>query len=105
MDVINTYTPGVNLNKSKRYYDNYYSEYDQDIQSLISTFKLASSMQVELIATLYACWEDCNSKNENFSTDELVEDFYNWSEEKEKFKEEKVRNAIDWMKEKGIRPK
>lgn len=100
-----TYTPGVNLPKSKKYYENYFSEYDQDIQSLISTFKTASSMQVELIATLYACWEDNSVRNENVSNDKLVEDFYKWSEEKEKFKEEKVRNAIDWLKEKGIRPK
>ncbi|MCK4663581.1 MAG: restriction endonuclease subunit S [Bacteroidales bacterium] len=99
------YTPFVHIHKYKKYYNNYYSEYDKDIQSLISTFKIATSKQIELIATLYACWEDINVKKENFSYDRLVKDFYNWSEEKGKFKEENVRNAIEWMKEKGIKPK
>lgn len=99
------YVPGVNMPKYEQYYNRYYSDYHQEIHELISTFKSANSAQTELVATLFACWDEMKRNSINFSEEGLIDMFYDWSKEKEKFERTNVKNAIGWMQEKGIFPK
>ena len=99
-----TYTPSENMLKYQKYYNRYFSTYDNKIQWIIEKFKTAKSNQVELIATLYSCWVDIYYRKAIFSDDLLMKDFYKWSPEKEKFNEKNVRSAINWMKNNDLTP-
>ena len=82
----------------------YFSEQQQNIQFIIDTFKNKKSDIIEITATLYACLEDMLNKNMIFSEALLIKMFYEWSEEKEKFKEDDIRRVFLAMKNRGIVP-
>ncbi len=103
-DAAQKYLPLANAGEHQTWYSRYFSNQQSDIDQLISIFKRASSDQVEIIATLYAVWKEMLEQDLGFKEDLLIARFYNWSIEKEKFEPERVKNAIDWMLEKGIHP-
>jgi len=57
----------------------------------------------EVIATLYAVWNNRIIKQEPITDDLLKEDFLNWDEQKIKYKD-RLDNALNWMRENGIVP-
>lgn len=75
-----------------------------DIHFIINTFRKAKSDQIELVGTIYACWKEAISKNEIPSTELLSHKLYAWSEQKKKFSKQRIKNAVEWMFEKGIYP-
>lgn len=85
----------------KRYFNNQLSEID----ILIETFRDLKTNQVELVATLYACWQKAKDNNSIISNQLLIQLVYKWHKsKKDKFNETQIENAISWMKEKGIHP-
>lgn len=86
-------------------YLKYFSEESTNIQYIIDTFKQAKSSTVEIVATLYACMENIlNEKNIIYSEGLLIQRFYEWSEEKQKFSEGEVKSVLKRMKEIGLVP-
>lgn len=98
------YTPLESVDKYKKYYDNYYSSFKNEIQWLINTFKKKKTNDVELIATLFSCWKEIKESSDIFSEELLIERFYKWSKEKEKFSQDTVKNGIKWMKDNKLMP-
>ncbi|MDD4993815.1 MAG: hypothetical protein PHR83_16460 [Paludibacter sp.] len=95
------YTPLVGLQKQVEYYNNYFPN-DSDIKYIIQLFKTTKTDYVELIATLYACILEINDSENDDS--KILDKLYSWSVEKKKFSELQAREALKWMKEKGIYP-
>jgi type I restriction enzyme S subunit len=64
-----------------------------------------SSHEVELIATLYAVWNNRLIRKRPVKEKELLEDFFNWSaKKKEEFQEEEVCVTYKWMKKVKLIP-
>jgi len=82
----------------------YYANDIDNIQKVIDLFKTAKSDQIEIVATLYACWKKIIRGKVVFSENLLIKRFYKWSEEKSKYPESRVKKAAEWMREKGIVP-
>jgi len=99
-----TYTPLPGLGKYKKYYQNYFTADNDSIQNLIDLFRKENTQFVELIVTLFACWDEGIRKKESVTDAFLVENLYKWSKEKEKYQNDAVLRAIKWMKGKGIVP-
>lgn len=74
------------------------------IYSLLEIFRPFSSDQIEIVATLFACWKKAIEENCIVSNPLLINAFYDWDESKKRFKEKQLINAIGWMQEKGIYP-
>lgn len=91
---------GEHLNDFNKYFSN---ELD-GIQFLIETFRNAKSAQVELVATIYACWKEIISSDESFSINLITQQVYGWSEQKKKFSSSRIEKAVNWMIEKGLTP-
>lgn len=98
------YKPLDNCGDHKSDFSKYFKNELADIQIMIDLFRPAKSDQIEIVATLYACWENIIKKQESFTQSRLIEDFYNWSDEKSKFERDRLEKAITWMTEKGIMP-
>lgn len=98
------FKPLEKFGSHKEYFNKYFAKELAGIQFLIDLFRKAKSDQLEIVATLYACWENLLKQGVVYSETLLVECFYDWSEEKGKYEEERIRKAITWMQEKNIVP-
>jgi len=98
------FTPLEGVEGYKQYYSNYYHSVDSEIQHLIDTFRTWKTDDVELVATIYSCWNEINKEISIFSEDLVIKKVYAWHKKKEKFSEKEIRNSINWMKEQGIYP-
>lgn len=98
------FVPLEKLNDHKSYYNGYFRKYQDKIQWIIDTFRKERTQIVELIATLYACWIELESRKIPVTDAGLLNLLYTWSEEKQKYSEETALKAIYWMKEIGLIP-
>lgn len=98
------YQPLEKSGEHAEWYQRYFDNYIENINLIIKTFKSATTNQIELVATIYACWQKA-IENELVITNEiLIKEVYNWHKSKEKFQRENIEKAIKWMKDKGIYP-
>lgn len=88
----------------KQYYYRYYSEQHESIHRVINLFRKRNTKFSELIATLFYCWKEIIDKNQLFSTELIIHDFYNWAEEKHQFTIEEIMEGIKWMEKESLTP-
>lgn len=98
------YQPLENVGQHHSDFAKYFSVENDSIQFIIDTFRTVKSDVVEIVATLYACLDNMMNEKVIFSEALLLQRFYQWSEEKKKFKKEEVMRVFFRMKEKGITP-
>ncbi len=103
-DEVPKYKPLQKAGEHKLDFQKYFFANQVSIQTIIDLFRKAKSDQMEIVATLYACWEKIIESKEPFSNELLIQMFYAWSEEKSKFPEEQLTKAVAWMQEKNIVP-
>lgn len=76
------------FNKYSQYYDKYYSDYDKRIENIINIVKDYSTDKAEMVATLYASWNDFIIKKEKVFDIKIVKDVReNWNDTKKRFEE------------------
>lgn len=99
------YKPLENCGKHHNDFNKYFEDQLEGINYLIKKFTKFTSNQIEAVATLYACWKEAIENKELINDKLIITKFYNWSKEKEKFKEENLVEALVWMRKNGIEPK
>lgn len=99
------YQPLENCGNHKEDFHKYFETETEQINYLINKFKKFTSNQIEAVATLYACWKEAIEKKELISDKLIITKFYQWSKEKEKFREENMIKALNWMRRHGVEPK
>ncbi len=92
------------VGEHRLWYNRYYQDHLDDINSLISTFRIFNGDQIELVVTIFECWKELIEDEMDFSIGLIKKKVYAWSENKKKFKEKQIENAVSWMEEKGIFP-
>ena len=101
-----SYVPTKDSSKYKKYYDKYFSSYDQEIARIINFFKDYDADEAEITATLFAAWNDFLIDHKQFSDAELVDEVLNnWNDSKKRFSREIWLGAIAQMRESDIVPK
>lgn len=104
-DEILKYKPLQNCGKHKEDFQKYFETELEQINYLITKFKVFTSNQIEAVATLYACWKEAIGNKELITDKLIITKFYQWSKEKEKFREENLVKALEWMRKNGVEPK
>jgi type I restriction enzyme S subunit len=99
------FKPLENCGKHRGDFNKYFEDQLEGINYLIKKFTIFTSTQIEAVATLYACWKEAIENKELINDKLIITKFYNWSREKEKFKEENLVKALAWMRKNGIEPK
>ena len=94
-----------NCGKHSEDYKKYFEEQLPTINKLIETFRKFKSQDIEAVATLYACWKEAIANNELVNDAIIINKFYNWSKEKEKFNKPDLVVHLAWMRDNGIYPK
>ena len=95
-----------NFSNYNKYYNKYYSDYDKKIERIIKIIKDYSMDKAEMVATLYASWNDFIIKEEEISDIKIVKDVReNWNDTKKRFKENEWLDVLKEMKQVGLIPK
>ncbi|GHU40485.1 hypothetical protein FACS1894190_07440 [Spirochaetia bacterium] len=101
-----SYRPTKEKDKYKQYYNKYFNQYNGEIERIIAIFKPFTMDQAEIIATLYAAWNDAIIKGENFTDKDIVRDVTNnWKDTKGRFADDIWLRAMDKMREFALIPK
>ena len=84
------------------YKENFISE-SSELDELLSKFKNSTWEQCEIVATLYAVWNNRIIRQEQITDELLKQDFLNWDKKKIKY-QDRLEGALEWMKRKMIIP-
>ena len=98
------YSPDVNSEDYKKYYNRYFSNHKSQIDHLINLFRKKESGFCEIVATLYFVWKDLLENKSIISEAFLFKGFYQWDQSKSKYKENELKAAFEWMNENEIVP-
>jgi len=100
------YVPLEKAGAHKEYFDRYFSDVASGFDEVIDTFRRAKTVQCEIVATLYAAWEDLLAQGSDVTDDEIVEEvLHHWHPSKQQIDGDRWRTAIGWMKERGLTPR
>lgn len=99
------YLPLEKAGEHKEWYKRYFGREADRVDFLIETFRNKKTAEVELVATIYACWDRLLRNERIANNSDLISSVYEWSKEKSKFSREEIENAIKWMIDHGIAPK
>lgn len=88
-----------------QYFDRYWSDRRSGFDALMKTLDPMTTEQAEIVATLYAAWNDFLIDGTAVTDDALVaEVMNNWHPDKDKITEQQWRAAIPWMRQHGLVP-
>jgi 5-methylcytosine-specific restriction endonuclease McrBC regulatory subunit McrC len=102
-----TYTPSANISKAKELADQYFIDSVESIHDIVSKLKPLNTEQTEIIATLFACWNDLLARGKDPTDEEIISDFINnWHESKKRFtdKQEVLITWLNNMRRWGLKP-
>lgn len=75
------------------------------INRLIDRFRKLDTDQCEIVATLYACWNDLLLAERGADEAAIVAEFRDaWHERKRRFDKERLLKALDWMRKNELIP-
>lgn len=88
-----------------QYFDRYFGTHKTEIQRIIDLLRRLTTQQCEIVATLYAVWNDFLIDGRQPSDDEIVHGVLtNWTDSKRQIPEEKWRAALPWMRQRNLIP-
>jgi type I restriction enzyme, S subunit len=104
-NIITKFVPSENAGSLIVDYAKYFRSRGSKITFVIRQLMDKSTHDAELIATLYAVWNNRLIKKKSVAVKHLVEDFFNWSlKKKEEFQEVEVVEMYKWMKKVKLSP-
>jgi hypothetical protein len=110
------YTTGSNLGKGSGEFSRLFGKSAEKVNEVIKLTAPMTMNQIEIVATLYACWNDFLIAKKRPSDQDLVKEFRDkWHPDKTKkfkadkgkkprFTEKQLIDAIEWMRVKGLSP-
>ena len=100
-----SYTPTKEAGKYRAYYDKYFSAYNTEIERIIGIFKPYNTDQAEVIATLFAAWNDAIIDGKTFTDEDIVDDVLNnWHDSKQRFPRDMWLRAMGEMRKNNLIP-
>lgn len=100
------YVPGVNLQYGIEKSKQLFFGKQEDMKDLVRKVSILDTERIEIVATLYACWNDLILEGNMIPEDEkIIDDFYNrWHPAKKRFLRDRLVKALQWMREQRIAP-
>ncbi|MBM4287535.1 MAG: restriction endonuclease subunit S [Deltaproteobacteria bacterium] len=99
------YAPLEKAGGHRKYFDNYWADYREGLDSLLELMRPLNTEQSEIVATLYAAWNDLVIAGRPFSDEDILHEVKSWHESKERFDEDRLRRALKWMRDQGLVPR
>ncbi|MBC9931496.1 restriction endonuclease subunit S [Chitinophaga qingshengii] len=90
--------------KIEKYYQNYFGPATGQLDKLFRLLSGATEAKSEIIATIYAVWNNFIIEGKPIVEDELIQSFYNWSERKHQYTRAQVLEGLQWLREYKLEP-
>lgn len=95
------YSPLEKSDEYKKYLNRYFKF--ENIEKMFFLMKPMTTLQAEIVATLYSVYKDLKSMQQKISSQILINEARNnWHDRKKTIEIEKWERAIEWMKEKQL---
>lgn len=99
------YVPMEKRGGHKGYFDRHFASIGSQLSDIVETFRTWNTERCEIVATLYAAWNDLLHDKGAASDDMILHEVLNnWHESKQRIPEDRWRKALGWMREKGYVP-
>ncbi|KQZ96481.1 hypothetical protein ASD64_16805 [Mesorhizobium sp. Root157] len=98
------YSPLEKAGGHAEYFDRYFGGQKPAIQSIIDLMRPLDTPQCEIVATLYAVWNDFLIDGQQPTDDEIVASVLQWHPKKQEISEDRWSRALPWMRQKGLVP-
>lgn len=98
------WSAGGGLHKRLDEYEQTFAEVREKIDAIIDLLVPMNAQQAEIVATLYACWNDLLASGSQPTDDAIIEAFYAWHESKGKFPRKRLEKALAWMRDENLVP-
>lgn len=100
------YEPLENSGGHGSYYERYFGDRKAQVQSIIDLMRPMTTEQCEIVATLYAVWNDFLIEGHQPSDEDIVQSVLtNWHPSKQRIQEERWCAGLPWMRKHGLIPK
>ena len=101
-----SYKARKDMSKYKKYYEQYFSDYNEEIERIITIFRTYTLDQAEIVATLYGAWNDMIIDKRDFTDEDVVDEVLNhWNESKKRFSKDVWLRAMETMRKNNLVPK
>jgi hypothetical protein len=99
------YVAGANIQDLKEKSISVLGEKFDKINNLINLCKKMNTEQAEILATLYACWNDILLDKRKCNDEMIIQEFVNsWHHKKRRFSKERLMKALSWMRKHNLIP-
>ncbi|CZG74049.1 Uncharacterised protein [Legionella pneumophila] len=99
------YTPGKNIDEVENLKKEIFGNELEEIEKIINKFKNLNTDQAEVVATLFACWNDLLIDKKEITDEIIIDEFQNnWHLSKKRFPKQKLLKILQRMKEHNIIP-
>ena len=75
-----------------------------EARRIVDLFLPMDTDRAELVATLFACWNDLLARGESPDGQAIIREFHGWAEGKRRLETERLEKALEWMREHGLVP-
>lgn len=100
------YQPLENCGGHASYFQRYFGDRQAEVQTMIDLLRPMNTQQCEIVATLYAVWNDFLIDGRQASDAEIVASVLNdWHSSKAQIAEDRWLAALPWMRQHGLTPK
>ena len=100
-----TYVPMEKAGGHRKYFNDYWADYREGLDSLLELMRPLNTERSEIVATLFAAWNDLLITGLPFNNEDILHEVRIWHESKERFDEDRLRKALQWMRDKGLIPR
>lgn len=99
------YVVASSLEHGKKLGEELFFDKKEELSRLFNLFSKLNTDRSEIIATLYACWNDLLKKKTIPTNDDIIKDMKsNWHESKLRFSDDRLNSALQWMKDNNLVP-
>lgn len=99
------FVPLENHKKIEGYYQGYFGPAKDRLGRLFELLHPKTESESEIIATLYAVWNNRIIEGRSSIEEDLYRDFYQWSDRKRDYTEEQLFIALKWLKDHEMEPR
>ena len=100
------YKPAANMEAVPAFAVTHLKDNIENVLQLAHQFRALTTEQSEIVATLYACWNDFLLRKRAPTDDEIISEFLlSWHEKKKRFSRSRLSKALDWMRDHDLVPR
>lgn len=99
------YVVGGSLEHGKKLAEELFFDKQEEIERIFNLFSNLNTDRSEIVATLYACWNDLIKRGRDTSDENIIQDMKkNWHKSKERFTDDRLKSALQWMRDNNLIP-